>query len=1121
MSRQPFSFILVVCCTFLISQTLVAQTTSATISGRVADQTNAVVAGAKVSAQNVATGVSYSTETNDVGFYNVPNLPPGKYRVFVSKEGFARIVKPDVQLHLQDEVGLNFALQVGSVDQTITVKGGAPLVNTEDASVSTVVDRQFVSNLPLSGRSFQSLILLTPGVVPAAIIATDAPGEFNINGQRQNTNYFTLDGVSANTGVSASDNGGAAENFGQQAGGAIPGTTALGTTAGLVSIDALQEFRIQTSTYSAEFGRQPGGQIQLVTRSGANQFHGSLFEYLRNDAMDAQDWFNASTKAQYEQAGLIWRRPALRQNQFGGTVSGPIVKNKTFFFFSYEGQRLRVPVTQSAAEAVPAKWLRDAAAPSLQPYLNAFPLPTGAEIQTLEHPLDPYDPVNNPYVPSGFAYFATGYSNPSSVDAYSIRVDHTVNDKIRLFGRYADTPSNSLIRDLNQLTGSVMHSRVLTVGATWAVSPRINNEFRFNYTGSEGKNSEMMDNFGGATPLTVSQLDSPYSGPQPMIGTFSVQFFAEGSFFQLGDVIANTQRQFNIVDNLSWVKGRHQLTVGADWRHLTPTYGLFAYYPFIYAGTLSFPPDYSDYLSRIESGIVNVYIHSNKGGKFIYDNVSAYAQDSWKATPRLTLDYGVRWEVNPPPHSASGRHPLMLTGVHGTDVSNAALARYGTAPYKTIYSAFAPRVGVAYQLKQRSGWETVLRGGLGVFYDLGSNMAVAGADQYPFFSQTALYDVTLPLTSAQAQQPAFPDPTQITLPITQSGIFAFNPDLKLPLSLQWSVALEQALGSQQAITLSYVASAGRRLTITQDLNGIPSDAIQYGSDPNQYRPNPNFLDIYYTRNAPTSDYQSLQVQYRHNLSRGLQALVGYTWSHAIDQASYDFDQFTTLSRSNAAFDIRHNLSAAFTYNFPRLSNTRALVAPVGNMARAIVNGWSVDSIITARTGLPLDVNWSGVILPNGQNVTIRPDLVAGQPLWTHDSTVPGSERLNVNAFASPPFTVVYPYPNICPTCPVDVYQQGNLARNSVRLPGIYQINMGVRRQFSVGERWKVEAKIEAFNVLNHPLFGNYDNGDFPGNPTFGEARAMLSTAAGLGAGLNSLYQNGGPRSIQISLRASF
>jgi len=701
-------------------------------------------------------------------------------------------------------------------------------------------------------------------------------------------------------------------------------------------------------------------------------------------------------------------------------------------------------------------------------------------------------------------------------------MDHAIRSKLNLFGRYAQTPSNNLRRQRNFLRGADADYRALTVGAMISSTPRLNNDFRINYTRNKGGGSYRMDDFGGAVPITLEQMISPYpsSGPGPIFSCFSFDSLTRTSYC-LGDFAGNYQRQLNIVDNVSWVKGGHQLKFGIDWRRLTPIYG---------------PPAYQLQSTLISSGFFDVFFDPNqvdliKSGTLgrvsigasqvahpIFDNFSVYAQDTWKLSPRLTLDLGLRWEVNPPPSEANGVMPVLITGITGADVSNATLAPPGTPFYSTIYTAFAPRVGVAYQLNQTTGRETIARGGFGVYYDLGSNMATAGFRGYPFDASTTLLNVTLPLSTAQVQPPDF---RAATLPLRPFiNLSALNPDLKLPYTLQWSAALQQMLGKNQTVTLSYVASAGRKLTVTSNLNGVPSaTVIENQSNTQIYRPNPNFNDIYFNRNRTTSDYHSLQAQYQSRLSRGLQALVNYTWSHAIDEASLDNDGLNALERGSADFDVRHNFSAAVTYDFPKLSGAGSLAA----LVMSIANGWSMTSVFYAYSGKPLNIVAGNTNLLDGRQVLIHPDMVRGAPAWIDDSSAPGGRRINPDAFAYPPFTLFEPFRQLPGTTVRLFSRPGALGRNSIRAPGIYQINMGVQRQFNLGERWTLQLKAEAFNVLNHPLFAGYDTFWSPTSATFGVSRNTLSGPefGTSPAGLSSLYQLGGPRSMQLSLRLAF
>jgi Carboxypeptidase regulatory-like domain len=337
-----------------------AQTTNASITGRVTDPSKAVIAEAKVAAVNTGTNFRYESTTNTAGEYARANLPPGTYRIEVEKSGFKKLVRPDVILHVQDALAIDFEMAVGSVSDSITVQAGAPLVNTTSATVSTVVNQTFVENMPLNGRSFQTLIMLTPGVVVTQT-APDDQGQFSVNGQRADANYFTVDGVSANFGVTG---------YGalvQAAGGALPALTALGGTNSLVSVDAMQEFRVQASSFAPEFMRTPGGEISIVTRSGSNQFHGTAFEYFRNDVLDANDWFSNRDHLP---------KPEERQNDFGGVFGGPILKDRAFFFFSYEGLRLRQPVTQeTVVPDAASRQDQTAGGIAIRPYLNAYPMP--------------------------------------------------------------------------------------------------------------------------------------------------------------------------------------------------------------------------------------------------------------------------------------------------------------------------------------------------------------------------------------------------------------------------------------------------------------------------------------------------------------------------------------------------------------------------------------------------------------------------------------------------------------------------------------------------------------------------------------------------------------------------
>ncbi|MGH9944983.1 MAG: carboxypeptidase regulatory-like domain-containing protein, partial [Pyrinomonadaceae bacterium] len=458
-----------------------AQSATATLSGTITDERGAVVPGATVTATSPATGLQRQATTSGDGTFSIPLLPPAAYTLLVEQQGFATAKLDDVILNVNDNRTLNIQLKVGQIGgETVTVSADANAIQ-ETPEVATIVDRQFVANLPLNGRSFQSLIELTPGVVVTPATGGEQ-GQFSVNGQRANTNYFTVDGVSANVGASAGP-------LGQSGSGSLPGLSASGGTNNLVSVDALQEFNIQTSTYAPEFGRSPGAQVSIVTRSGTNDFHGSVFEYLRNDALDANDWFNNSRRLP---------KPPLRQNDFGGVLGGPLYlprfgeggptfnsgKNRSFFFFSYEGLRLLQP--QTLITPLPSEATRRSAPTQLQPILNAFPRPNGPDLG------------------GGLAEFSATYSDPTTLNATSIRLDHRVSDNLTFFGRYNYAPSSTRTRGLigsaNNITDAQFKTQTLTGGVTWIVTPRISNDLRLNWSKNEAGSVLTLDDFGGAIP---------------------------------------------------------------------------------------------------------------------------------------------------------------------------------------------------------------------------------------------------------------------------------------------------------------------------------------------------------------------------------------------------------------------------------------------------------------------------------------------------------------------------------------------------------------------------------------------------------------------------------------------
>lgn len=1041
---------LVVACLFLffISSTFVlrAQSTNASITGRITDPSTALIVDAKIVAICTETNVRYESETNGIGQYHVANLSPGTYRIEIEKDGFKKLIKPDVILHVQDVLEIDFEMAVGSVSETVVVDAGAPLVNTESATVSTVINRTFVENIPLNGRSFQTLIMLTPGVVVTAT-AFNEQGQFSVNGQRADANYFTVDGVSANFGVTGFI------AMGQSASGALPALSASGGTNSLVSVDAMQEFRIQTSSFAPEFGRTPGGQVSIVTRSGTNVFHGTLFEYFRNNVLDARDWFvNAS--------GL--KKPQERLNDFGGVFGGPISKDHTFFFFSYEGQRLRQPL--SLQTAVPDNQSRQLTPAALRPYLNTYPV------------------ANGPGLGAGLALFNASYSDPSSLDAYSVRLDEVINSKINLFGRYNYSPSSldqrapvfssgRVLSTTNSMSSSV---HTATIGITQLIKPEISNEVRLNYSNHRIGINFVADDFGGAAPLPDSLFfPTPFSSAD---SNFILIIGGAGEFVQ-GKQGTDEQRQVNVIDNLSVTSRNHQMKFGVDYRWLTPFSSPFSYRQFVQFSGMSSAPG-----GVLSGTALFAQTSSFQTNALLSRNFSAYGQDTWKVTPRFSVTYGLRWDINPPLKGKNAANdPFTVIGLD--QPATMTLAPRGTPLYETTYGNVAPRFGLAYQFHGIRNLDSVVRAGFGIFYDLGQGSVGGVSSFFPYSAVRTFAPSPFPLSSQNAAPPALTTNPPVTT------ILVTDPHLKLPRTYQWNVAFEQSIGNGQSLSATYIGAIGRDLLRITQLFNV----------------NPNFLSVGITDNLATSDYHALQLKFQQRLSRGLQGLASYTFAHSIDIASTDaatnlntpsVTGSPNIDRGNSNFDIRHSFTAGVTYDLPSPRSNK--------FVDTILGGWSAHGFFLARSAPPVNIT-GATFFAAGITLASRPNVNAGVPLELFGSQFPGGKILNRAAFTTVP-----------------AGQQGNFGRNVLRGFGAWQADVALQRKFHLTENVNLRFRAEFFNIFNHPNFGNPNN--LLTSPLFGFSTQTLANSLGSGGangGFSSLYQIGGPRSIQLALKLHF
>lgn len=754
-----------------------------------------------------------------------------------------------------------------------------------------------VQQLPLNGRSIERFMTLAPGTV-----YTGSPSRpqlnVSVNGQRPTQNALVIDGVDANSGIAP---GG--ESPGASAAGSVPALTASGGTSAIVPIDAVSELKISTVPQEPRNGRLPGAQVDVTTRAGTNAFHGSLFHVFGNDVFDANDWFANSRNL---------GEAARRLNNFGGTFAGPIVKDKTFFFGSYEGLRLRQPAT--VITDVPSFNARENAPDSVRPFLNAFPIANGSATG------------------DSLAEFAATFANPARHDVASFRLDHMLSNETSLAFRYNFADSDADARgapgfSLNTTNRIRNRAQAFTATLYQTFSPTVVLNVSANYSRSRVSGRYFVDNFGGAI-VPHNFLNLPNS-------SFGIDLNARGGNVFAGSDTANVQRQFNLAGGFDVIHKKHEFHFGADYRRVAPI-------------LTARGVEQSLLFNGIDEALMGAPTRLNQLTHLspqtpVFNNLSLYAQDEWKRTKRLTLTYGVRWELNPAPDSA---------------VLNTRL-------WETTYANFAPRFSAAYDLSDEAGSRLIVRGGVGVYYDTGHEFAGdAFVDSVPFLGGTS--------TSTAGVLPATGG-----LPLIN-----FDPHLKLPYTLGWNVSLQRELGAKQTISAAYVGSTSRRLLSTETF----------------FDTDPQAAFLRFVSNRAEANYRALQVQFDRRLAEGFRSFIGYTWASSTDNANRDTARRVLFASANADedrgpsdFDVRHTLNGFVGYDIPA-----PFAAGLGNK---LFRHWIAESIFTTRSAKPVNVLFG---FPTTYGfVYVRPDLVPGAPLYLFDPGFADGKRLNFAAFASP------------------------------------------------------------------------------------------------------------------------
>ena len=1008
--------------------------TWSTLVGDVVDPAGRPVENARIFLIQNSTHAMLQAWTNYEGNFVFSQLAPDGYTLQAIQAGFAPIQISPITLGANENRGIDIRLEVPRAEETAFIHSG----EFEEASViSTRISHDLIDILPLNGHTLQPLLLLTPGVVMMA------NNEFSFNGQATNMNYFTVDGASVNLAVK---NGTIGSDLGQDA-----AYSALGTSSNLISLDSLDEFSVRSSTISPMIGRQSGGHIQLSSRSGGDAYHGEGFELFRNSALDAQDWFTTTDTSV---------NTNLRQNDFGGILSGHIpAKTKwigrNYFFLSEESLRLLQPTTLETF--VPSDILRSKAPPSLMPFLNVFPA------------------SSRPDTGTGTSRYRLGISNPSSEDNYALRFDTGHDRPLEGFVRYSHSSSSRASTDTGWTLSSVeRHSQTLTVGVLWKLHTNTVNELRFNWGENRGSLANFLHRLSGATLPPENLLLQGISSNCKMP---SLNYYFLGATYASKSTGYQPIHQINVADSIMVQRGKHLFDLGFDYLRLV-------------GGTV--PSDFNltvNFLSQrsIITGIADsLVIQSQDAVTVKHDIVSLYAQDTWNVGRRLTLDYGIRWELSPAPVAENGQDLYTVTS--SKDIQNMSLAPAGTELYPPVYSNFGPRAGFAWELNSRSDMETVLHGGLGWFYSLGNTYSMASAGTFPHVRQVTLYNRPYPPTAMLLA----PHSNSLLPPYSGQAFFAYADEYAPPGVYQFSTGLEQHLGRGRKLSVAYIGSESRHLPIIENLTD----------------PNPNFIhgtSISEVRSVGTESYSSLQAQFGQEITRNTILRASYTWAHCIDNVSEDINGFVrktlapvTGEHGNSDFDLRQSFGMGFSYQMREIRSD--------SLMKKLFERWNFSSLLVARSGMPLDITYTRPV--GSQLYPSRPDLAENASLLVKNAHQPGGAMLNHLAFLVPSSS-----------------RQGDLARNSLRGYGALQADLAMQRDFRLKERLSLRVRSEFFNAFNHPNFGvpdvnlgTYADGTFARNSNFGRITRMLDTQLG---GLQQAYQIGGPRSIQASMKLFF
>ncbi len=1015
------------CCWQIRAQ--LANTTA--LVGTVTDSAGATVAGASVSAVNTATQDTYKTQTNGDGYYRIEFIRVGSYRITIEQPGFTSVTKTGITVDVNQTIRNDFTLNVGQVNQNIEVTASTPPLATDEASLKETISQRSVANLPLNGRDPLQLAVTTPGVLPGQKASNGVPpGEDFIGaGTREIQNSVSLDGISIMNNL-------------------------ITTTPYHPSVDAIQEFEVQTGTYSAQYGAYMGAHLNLVSKSGTNDLHGAVFEFFRNDKLDARNFFERATQP----------KVPLRQNQFGFELGGPVYipklydgRNKTFFMADYEGLRLvksetsldtvLTPLMRAGnfSELLPKTVIDD---PTTKAPFAGNIIPT-ARLSPQALNVLKYMPLPN--LPGISNNLNASYPNNDSFNQTIDRLDQNIGDKVRLFFRYAWQNENILTGATSPYNATTVpvQTRNWVIGYTQTISPTMVNDFRVGrqHLITDALNYWDVNNLTNAgAALGIPGFNGDVAFNNPGIPVFSI-----GGYMTLGNAATNWFQQdttWQGTDSFTYTLGTHTIIAGAELRKLITSReavndpgGLFTFSNNEFTGYSAADLMLGLPINDTTPGAqINNKVAEWRDGFFVVDN--------WQATKKLTLNLGLRYELPTVPYTANGYATVL--NLTQTALIPANAPQPGFELIGPNHKDFAPRIGFAYRVTDK----TVLRGGYGIYYNPNQTNTFTFLSANPPFSKVTTYNASKGNPTLSL---ATPTPAGSQAATALANII--SPTYYLPTAYmnQWSFDLEQAVWKNAALDIQYLGSRSVHL----DRSYYDNTPLPGPGSVSSRRPNPDFASIRIIQNDEIGDYNGLSVVLRQRLNHGFSMLASYTWSHTLDVTTdsngggapmnpYDW----AADYGNSNWDVEHRFVAQFNYELP-------FFAQAGNgFVRQTLGGWQANGIVTVQTGFPFNV----IISPDQANTGAsnqRPNVIAPPTADCGDGHLTGC--IDSAAFVLP---VQYTY--------------GNFGRNVLFGPGLSNVDFSLFKNFSIRERAQVQFRSEFFNFFNTPNFNNP-------NTTFGTA----------------------------------